>query len=92
MPLNVPNSSHLSRPLSQIVCCVTATPGAPIAICGPREENHAMLSFESVALTAMTPRIRRRIPDALARVAGGGDDERALRGRVLHRVLEDLRS
>jgi hypothetical protein len=38
-----------------MVCCVTPTPGAPIATSGPRDENHAMPSFLSVALTAIAP-------------------------------------
>ena len=54
-PLNVPYCSpHLVR--SQCtVCCVTFTPGAAMTTSLPRDENHASLSFESVALTAMTP-------------------------------------
>src|SRR5450631_1501376 len=55
VPLKVPKISHLSLPPLHTVCCVTATPGAAMATCGPREENHAIWSLSSVALTAKTP-------------------------------------
>src|SRR6202020_2145062 len=55
VPFNVPKISQWFLPPSHTVCCVTATPGAAIAISGPRDENQAILSFASDALTATTP-------------------------------------